>query len=355
MENKCKKNRRSYTAGIILACTLFLSLLGCVYLDRVSVKQTLDDGTEVAYAEAGTEATFTIEGHIQCAEDHNDVQFVAAILVPKSWNAKKNASATYVTNIHTSPSETLSMSVIPESSLPKNGGGRTWSEALMQEYGVGPNALRDMEWVVFQTDRKWLILNNDNATYTIKIKCNVGEQNMKARIGFFINHTDDGFSSGGDHKKVTFSEECFEVINGKGLVIDFCNPHFFRVQPLAALQDDFVTFSFLGGVGENDLASLDEIYYEATAYTRNGGVLTISEKSNKTQMKREAPDSKTFDITIWPRDFFGVADNDEIERIEYVFTDRSGHITVTQSDDDIINEIEVEDEKVPFSIEFKCN
>ena len=356
MENNHKKINKTRISGAILGIALVVFLIGCVYLDRISVMQTLEDGTEVAYAEAGTDAVFTLEGRIECIEDRTDVQFVAAILVPKSWNARQNATATYTTNIHSDPDEELPMSIIPDSSIPSNGGGRTWSEALMQEYGVGPNVLNDMEWVVLQTNLKWLILNGDKATYTIKIRCNVGELNLKARIGFFVNHTDDGFGSGGDEKKMAFSDECFEVINGKGSVIDFCTNHFNRVQPLAALQNDFVSFSFMGDVDDNALALIDEVYFEATAYTKNGNVLTVFERSAKTLMKREAPDSKVFDITIWPRSYFGVAQNDEIERIEYVFTDKNGIETITQSDDDyIVFGTEIGENKKPFSFEFKCD
>ena len=78
----------------------------------------------------------------------------------------------------------------------------TWSDALMAKYGVGVNVLNDMEWVAFQTDKIYSIKNHDNPTFNISFKCKTGPKNLKARIGFFINHSDDGLSSNEDHYKV---------------------------------------------------------------------------------------------------------------------------------------------------------
>ncbi len=357
MKNIFNKNRKFYFKGIFLVSLFAIILFGCVYLDSVSIMQIQGDGTEAPIAKAGTEATFTVKGNINCAEDHGDVRFVVSVLVPKSWNARAHAKVTYVTTLHTDPDEILTMSVVPESSLPKNAGGRTWGEALMQEYGVGPNVLSDMEWVTFQTDDKWAIFNGDKPTYTIYIRTNVGELNLKTYLGFFVNHTDDGLSTSNDHKKVKFSDEAFEVVDGKGLTIDFCNNHFNKVQPLAALQNDFVTFSFNGGVYQNDLTSANEIYIEAKAYDAFGTVIsTITERSNKTLLIRESAYNDIYNLTIWPADFFDVLNGMIIDHIEYIFTNKDGSVTITQSDDDYaVNGTEIVGAKEPFVIQLLCD
>src|SRR5690606_12387340 len=80
----------------LYAITLLLGLImfGCVYLDSVKVTQ-IYDGEEVAWAKAGDIATFTLQGHIECHEDHNGVKFVVVFLAPKSWKVSQNAMVTY--------------------------------------------------------------------------------------------------------------------------------------------------------------------------------------------------------------------------------------------------------------------
>lgn len=341
----------------IWSVTIVMFLLGCVYIDSISIMQIQSDGTEAPIAKAGTEATFTLEGNINCAEDHGDVQFVVSFLAPKSWNVRQNANVTYKTTLHTDPDELLKMSPIPESSLPKSGGGRSWGEALIQDYGVGPNVLSDMEWVTFATDLKWAIFNGDKPKYTIYIKTNVGELNLKAYLGFFVNHTDDGISSSNDHKKVKFSDTPFEVIEGKGLTIDYSSEHFNKVQPLSVLQDDFVTFSFNGGVFTNDLVSSNEIYLEAIAYDANGNKISeVTEKSSKTLLKRESMYNQTYSLTVWPVNFFNIPEGVIIQNIEYVFTNSDRSITVSQTDDDFaVSGTPIVEEKQPFMFELLCD
>lgn len=333
-----------------------LFLIGCVYLDSVSITQLQDDGTMTAKAKAGSTATFTVTGHINCAEDHTSVQFIFSFLAPKSWNVRQNAKVTYKTTLNTDPDQELTMSVVPNSSLPKNGGGLTWGDALMQQYGVGPNVLSDMEWVTFATDKKWAIYNGDKPQYTIYLKTNVGQQNLKAYLGFFVNHTDDGLSTSNDHKKVKFSDTPFEVYGGKGLMIDYSSEHFNKVQPLAVLQDDFVTFSFNGGVFNNNLVSAGNIYFEGTAFDEDGNVISVvNEKSDKTLLKRENVYTQIFSTTFWPASYFNVPNDKIIKKIAYVFTNKDRSIMITQSDDDFaVNGTPIPSNKEPFMFEFLC-
>ena len=347
-----KKNRSFFGITII---GLFIFLIGCVYLDSVSIMQIQEDGSEAPVAKAGTEATFTIKGNINCQSDERDVQFVVSVLAPISWKLRENAKVTYTTTLHTDVDEELTMSVIPESTLPKNAKGRTWGGALMQDYGVGPNVLYDMEWVTFATDKKWEIFNGDKPNYTIYIKTNVGNQNLKAYLGFFVNHTNDGISGGNDHQKVKFSDTPFEVVGGEGF-IDYSSFHYNKVQPLASLQDDFVTFSYIADAFENDLSKYDEVYIEATAFNAGGiAIAKVDEKSKKTLLTKESALSQIYSLTMWPTSFFGIPEGEIINHIEYIFTNKDGSVTITQSDDDsAVNESEIIGEKDPFIFEFKC-
>ena len=354
MKNILKnRKQRSLLGGLVVG--LFIFLFGCVYLDSVSIMQMQEDGTEASIAKAGSVATFTLKGHIDAGENKQGTKFIVSFLAPKSWKVREHAKGTYVTSLE--PNLELTMSVVPTSSLPKNGGGSTWSEKLMQDYGVGPNALTDMEWGTFQTDIAWDIFNGDKPDYTIYIRTNVGDQNMKVYLGFFVNHTEDGISDSNDHKKVKYSDIPFEVVGGKSPTIDYTSDHFNMVTPLAFLQDDFVTFAFNGSAFENDLVIFDEIFIAAKAYDAMGNLISeVNEKGSKTLLRRGTGIEDTFSRTVWPVKFFDIPDGKTIGHIEYLFTNRDGSVTITQSDDDYAVEgTEIVGEKTPFILELLCD
>ena len=338
-----------------LAALISFSSDRCMIIDEFSVAQMDENGKEVFYAKANTEATFTLKGHIECHENHSGVNFVLGFLAPKSWKLAQNGRVTYKCDLAEDHNLLYTMSVVPATSLPKNGQGRTWVECLTQEYGVGTNVLDDMEWVVFQTDDQYDIINNQFPTFTIFITTNVGEKNLRCHLGIFINHTDDGFSNGNDHKTVMFSPDCFEVVEGVGLPLDFCNDHFNMISPMSSLQNDYVTFTFKGTAAENTLAATTDVYLQGTAYTVEGGQYTVNTRDAKSRMTRENEYSDIYNITFWPTDFFGVPEDETIAHIDYYFSNADGTITVTQSDDDFAQQgTPLPATKEPFTFRFEC-
>lgn len=322
-----------------------------MYIDSYNLFQ-VRDGKEVLYAYAGEDVTFTLSGHIECKETHTNDVFVVAILVPKDWDVANTGRVTYKNDLADDRNKEYTMSVIPASQLPKNGGGRTWTECLTQEYGVGNNVLEDMEWVVFQTDQKWEIDQNQDPKYTIIFHLKAGKKNLKFHPGFFVNHTDDGFSTSDDHKKVRFAEECFEVLGGQGPVMDFCNNHFNKTTPMMALQDDYVTFTFNGDVADNGLNAFGKVNFVAEAVTTDGKVY----KADPAAMKRENTVSNVYNITIWPTGFFHIPQGEVIQYINYTFASPDGSVVITQSDDDFDQlGTPIPAEKQPFTFTLSCD
>ena len=146
---------------------------------------------------------------------------------------------------------------------------------------MGTNVLNDMEWVAFSTNKIYTMLEHENATIKITLKCKTGPKNLRFKPAFFINFAEDDFPGDEKYRKYVSSNECFEVVEGVGEVTDFCAFHYNKTEPLAALQDDFVTFTFLGDTYENKLKDADAVYMEATAYTDNGNTYEVKEKSAK--------------------------------------------------------------------------
>ena len=336
-----------------LLALLPLVMWGCSFLIKtVSVQQEAEDGTLVSYVKAGEMATFQFSGTISIDGDASNETFIVAFLVPRSWNARQTAEVTYYEDRY-EPDIEHSMHLIADTEQPANYKGMTWGTALKKKYGVRNNVLNDMEWVTFKSESYAVV--NGTINYSVTIRCKSGKNNLKFKPSFFINHSNDGIGSDNAHYAVADSKDCFEVVKGEGSLIDFCSMHYYQIEPLAALQDDFVTFTFQGDIHPNELANEGDVYFEATAYTSTGKSYRIDEKSEKTLMKRDAVLPR-YALTLWPGGFFGISEAEVISRIDYVFTDRTGNIIISKSDDDRDNageEIE-EDAKSPFSFELRC-
>lgn len=127
------------------------------------------------------------------------------------------------------------------------------------------------------------------------------------------------------------------------------------LNPNSFQQTYYVTFTFQGDINTNELIKAENVYIEATAYTIEGKIYTVNEKSAKTLMKRETKLPR-YNVTLWPGGFFNIPDGETISRIEYIFTNEDGTVSISQSDDSRDNEGEEVEEgiKEPFVFEFQC-
>ncbi|MDR1681786.1 MAG: DUF4961 domain-containing protein [Candidatus Symbiothrix sp.] len=316
MKNLYKKISKKWLmagfASLLLTTIVFVS---CVYLDSVEYESTL---------KAGDDATFTVDMHIDASKA--STRLIFSLLVPKSWNATQNTTVTYTDTYNEGIVKT--MSVVSSDVAPKNCPGMTWDAALKEKYGVGPNVLNDMEWITFQSDEMYEIFDGDKQNAKISIVTKVGPENMRFKLGFFVNHSDDGLSSDEKHYKVLYSD-CIEVIDGEGELIDFCEMHFNLLQPSNATKDDILTVKFQGEAEANDLDNANEIYLIAKAFTNTGHEYALTERTAKTKMINE--EGKTYSLTFWAADYFGIPANEEILRIEYYFTNEDGSKSVMQT------------------------
>lgn len=329
--------KRIYKIIIAVVAVCIAVFASCVYLDSIDVKQPQGDGTMAAKINAGEIATFVMNGHIEVAGDQvqYDDRLIFAILVPKAWKLlENNPQVTYRTTVLETWETVSTMSPIPDTQSPKNMQGYTWPDALMERFGVGTNVLNDMEWVAFKSDKGYHLNNGDKPYFEVTVKCYVGMQNLRARLGFFINRDDDGLSQDDRYFKASFSDP-FTVENGTGTYIDFCTYHYNAVEPLESNQNDFITFSFIGSAHINDLSATGEVYFNAVAHTDAGNTYEVMARDASTLMKRENSYSSTYKKTIWPAGYFGIPEGETITKIEYQFVNADGTIVINKTADDI--------------------
>ena len=329
--------KRIYKIIFAVVAVCIAVFASCVYLDSIDVKQPQGDGTMAAKINAGEIATFVMNGHIEVAGDQvqYDDRLIFAILVPKAWKLlENNPQVTYRTTVLETWETVSTMSPIPDTQSPKNMKGYTWTDALMERFGVGTNVLNDMEWVAFKSDKGYHLNNGDKPYFEVTVKCYVGMQNLRARLGFFINRDDDGLSQDDRYFKASFSDP-FTVENGTGTYIDFCTYHYNAVEPLESNQNDFITFSFIGSAHINDLSATGEVYFNAVAHTDAGNTYEVMARDASTLMKRENSYSSTYKKTIWPAGYFGIPEGETITKIEYQFVNADGTIVINKTADDI--------------------
>ncbi len=324
MNKKYKINRIRFAAIPTVFVLFLIILFSCVFLDEIIYEPTV---------KAGEVATFTLKVRIEPGEASNDDRLVMACLVPKVWNAAETAKVTYTCGLYGDAVRT--MTLIPEGNLPKNGGGLTWENRLIDWFGYGPNVLDDMEWVVFWSDVESVTVR-ENFTADIKVEIPTSPENLRVKLGFFINQGNDGMGDPQNAQKrwsIKYTD-CFEAIEGEGIMMDFCEAHFNMFQPSNATKEDIVTIKFQGGVEPNVLDGASEVYLCATAYTDMGNKYEVSDRREASKMTRDIYDVKTFSKTFWLGDYFKIPDSESITKIEYFFSNKDGSLWVKEKADD---------------------
>ncbi|MBK0380824.1 DUF4961 domain-containing protein [Mucilaginibacter segetis] len=299
---------------MICACVVLGVVLACCGEIITGVDQP-------STATVGSTIDITVHIDIPTVGDGGPDNLILGILMPKGWKGAQNTTVTYK-----SPLGDGTMSIVPESSLPKNGGGLTWSAYMKKTFGLAGNLIDDMEWVPFQTDKAYTH-NGTEITGDLHVKLKVGADgnNTLVKLGYVITDTGNGFTSDGNGTYYSqLSTPCFEVTGGTGDLVDFCNPQLTIIDPPKSLDNDFVTLTFDGNVVATPLTGNTELYLCATAYTSDNKTIEVCEQTEKTKMAQTSATSNKYQLTFWPKEFFNVPDGQTIVKMEYFVTDKTG-------------------------------
>lgn len=249
--------------------------------------------------------------------DHNDRQ-VIGICVPKSWNAGSNT----IMKIEGDAGD-ANMSLIPESAI-EPATKLSWSEAFMKKFGVGPNLISDMEWVVFWSDTKFSIPNQSTVAGKVYINIKSSLDNLQFKPGYGMCEDNDGLADNFTGFYTSAFGSCLEVLDGEGDLQDFCNPQIGVGEPSNALANDLITIKYDGNLDISTLSNEQNIYFCAKAYLADGTVVENCNKTDEALLKPWA--FKKWRIDLWPFKYFGLQQGQELTRIEYYFTDQSGNL-----------------------------
>lgn len=322
-------NKRTGQRLGFLALVVFLGLIvGACVSTIVNIDQP---GTVIA----GDTARIVLD--IQWKETNNprtDRQ-VIGICVPKSWNAGSNTKM-YLT----SALGDATMSRVPTGATERSS-GLEWETAFSRKFGIGPNLIEDMEWIVFWSDITFFVPNQSLVNAKIYINIKTGPENVMVKPGYAMCETEDGLSDSESGYYTSAFGNCLEVIDGEGDIIDFCNPQIGVGEPSNATENDLITIRYNGTLDTTALKNESEVFLCATAYTSNGETIEVCSSEDIAKMK--SVESRRWRIDIWPRRFFNLSDDQTLTRIEYYFVNRAGDLKTGYGNTDD-----------PFKFTFKC-
>ncbi|WP_158534904.1 DUF4961 domain-containing protein [Mucilaginibacter hurinus] len=286
------------------------------------------DGVEPQTAKVGEVITINLLVKIksEALGDFDPSNLYIGFLVPRSWRATQgnNTTITYTSDLGNGRFVLLSDDVkVPNSEYPD----LSYPDYLKAVYRAGNNFLDDHEWVVYKTDKQYVIRQGASVNPIITIKTKVGQQNMFTKLAYYVSYNGAGSGQGSNDNKVFLSTKCLEVTGGANEEpIDFCNKPLANASPLAASDNDFLTFDFDNDLLPTGLAGTTDIYLCAQATTADNKVITRCGGVPANQLKPLPNDE--YRLVIYPRTFFGLQKDETLTRITYKIANKDGSVKV---------------------------
>lgn len=261
---------------------------------------------------------------------------VVGICVPKSWNVSQNTTMTYKSDAGNG-----NMVLIP-ANINEPSSGLPYPAAFLKKFGIGPNYINDMEWVVFWSDIALFGDNGATVSGQIYINIKTGTDNLSFRPGYAMCEDGDGLSDGNPGYYTNLFGTCMSVAAADAADIqDFCNPQIGTFEPSSATDNDIVTLIYNGSLDTTNLRKETDVYLCAKAYTTDGAVIDMCQQTSATKLTPSGVQQWRFDF--WPRKFFNVPPKQSLQRIEYYFSNADGTLKTGYGNS-----------SDPFKYVFKC-
>lgn len=322
MKSLMTKSKRISRSLVIM---LLLLMSYCVTIENV---------TQPASGVAGETVTITVNAKIEVEEDLAGSRLIVGFLSPSSWKSALNTAVTYTSNAGNG-----GMSPVPADAKPKDS-ALPWAEALQEKFGIGENYIKDMEWVVYQSDLTANVRDNQVIDVEVSITPTLGMQNLTAQLGYFVGSNQYNLNNT-DHYDIRFGE-CFSVTDGEGQHLDYCSPQIATAEPTLALDNDFISLFFDENAITTQLSGAEEVFVCATGFTQDGTSINLCDDGTRLAMLPAG--GNRWRVLLWPRKVFGLTEGQTLDRIEYFFTNADGSIAVLNQGDT----------GVPFVYQFSC-
>ncbi len=254
--------------------------------------------------------------------------FVLAFLAPKGWDVADNNNMTVS---YTSSLGNGNMQLMPASAIEPNS-KLTWAKAATAKFGIGKNLVNDVEWVVFQSSQQYALTNGINITGNIIIKLKVGADGNNTyyfpeyvTCDSFDGYSDDTYWNNGK----IYSQDngpCLLQTGTNGDLHDYCNPQLTSFNPPKSLDNEFITLTYNNKLTPTVLSNTTNVYLCVdSAYLSDGSAITnYCVQAEKSNLVQTTPTSGLFNLTIWPRSYFGLTASQTLTKLVYHITDQTG-------------------------------
>ena len=252
-------------------------------------------------------------------------RFLLAFVVPKSWKVAETVQAKYsaenlqvggqLVTITDEPMTLAGDYTEPTTGMP-------YASAMLSKYGVLGNT-GPVEWIVL---RGSTVINVDgggthpdtNADVTVTFK--TGPNNIKFFSAFAVCLDDNGFNPSNDDSEYLISDTQEVQVTGGSGFDDFTVLHFVSTTPQTFRYGDYVSIEFVSKIGDEktELYGLDQVYLNGSCTLKDGTV----KQGQKVLMTRSG--DETYFKYIYPKSYFGVGENAEIDAVKVWFTNADG-------------------------------
>lgn len=307
-----QKNRRIYIIFALVAAAALV--FSCIEFREILWP---------ANPQANTTIEVKVKVHLT-PETERTGRFLLAFVVPKAWKVSESVQASYsATNLQvggqliTVTDEPMTLAgdyTEPSTGMP-------YSSAMLSKYGVLGNT-GPVEWIVL---RGSTVINVDgggthpdtNAEVTISFK--TGPSNIKFFSAFATCLDDNGFNDSNDGEYIISDTQTIQVTGGSGFD-DFTILHFVSTTPQTFRYGDYVSIEFVSAIDDEktELYGENDVYLNGNCTLKDGTV----KAGQKVKMVRSG--EETYFKYIYPKSYFGVGENAEIESMKVWFTNADG-------------------------------
>ena len=276
----------------------------------------IDQPSEVS---AGEVFEIVMQVDVSKDDDTGDPFFlIVGFLAPRAWNAGGNTTVRFESSVGNSTMRlTTSDEIDGNTKLP-------WNSAFERKFGIGDN-YGEVEWITFIADEAFVAA--DGATGTVYITTKAGEDNMIVQLAYGISNQTWGFSD--DNFDLVFTD-CMQVIDGIGYPSNLCGPKPRQLVEQATFNmDDLITIVFDAKDGDDFMLGASFIDLCAKAYS---GDLVYEICDNEDVAALNYMGDDVWEITLWPRSYFDIPENQDIDFMEVTFTNDKGNLVVSNED-----------------------
>ena len=268
---------------------------------------------------AGEAFEITMQVDVSKDDDTGDPFFlIVGFLAPRAWNASVYTTVRFESSVGNSTMRlTTSDEIDGNTKLP-------WNSAFERKFGIGDNH-GEVEWVTFIADEAFVAA--DGATGTVYITTKAGEDNMIVQLAYGISNQTWGFSD--DNFDLVFTD-CMQVIDGIGYPSNLCGPKPRQlVEQATFTMNDLITIVFDAKDGDDFMLGASFIDLCAKAYSGDL-VYEICDHEDVAALNYMGDD--VWEITLWPRSYFDIPENQDIDFMEVTFTNDKGNLVVSNED-----------------------